>query len=484
MIQTKSFNLVSLGCPKNRVDSETILYTMTRAGFTFTAQPEYARILIINTCAFIEPAVEESVETILEHRDRNEDAILVVAGCLPLRYGPGLKQHLYEADLFLTPDRIAELPRQLESLMKRRGHSPRSRGAQGLEPGKGVLPDASPFPDPDEESRADTVADDRPGSTEAEGPSPIDDVGSSGRILTTQGFAYLRIADGCSRHCRFCTIPSIRGPLRSMDLRALEEEARALASQGVRELVLVAQDLTAYGADRREKGALLDLLKRIRQVQGIQWIRLMYLHPEGIPRGLPATINESENILPYLDIPFQHISDSVLRAMGRPWKGDRIRSLLDRLRTEIPDVVLRTTLMVGFPGEGDKEFAELAEFVESYAIERVGVFTYSPEEGTPAHALGDPVSQELKEARANEIRRIHSRFTEQRNHSKIGSLEQCLVEGVSEETELLLQARTWDQAPEVDGILYITAGNAVVGEIRGVKITGFRGEDLFGELVE
>jgi ribosomal protein S12 methylthiotransferase len=272
--------------------------------------------------------------------------------------------------------------------------------------------------------------------------------------------------------------------LRSMDSRALEEEARALASQGVRELVLVAQDLTAYGADRREKGAFLELLNRIKQVEGIQWIRLMYVHPEGIPRGLATTINESENILPYLDIPFQHVSDAVLRAMGRPWKGDRIRNLVDRLRTEIPGLVLRTTLMVGFPGEGDKEFAELAEFVESFVIERVGVFTYSPEEGTPAHTLGDPVAQEVKEARANEIRRIHSRSIEQRNRSKIGSLEPSLIEGISEETELLLQARTWDQAPEVDGILYITAGNAVVGEIRPVKITGFHGEDLFGELVE
>jgi ribosomal protein S12 methylthiotransferase len=210
----------------------------------------------------------------------------------------------------------------------------------------------------------------------------------------------------------------------------------------------------------------------------------MYLHPEGVPAGLAATINKSENILPYLDIPFQHVSDPVLRAMGRPWKGDRIRRLVDRLRAEIPGLVLRTTLMVGFPGEGDKEFNELAEFVESYAIERVGVFTYSPEEGTPAQALGDPVTREIKVARADEIRRIHSRFMEQRNSSKIGSLEQSLVEGVSEETDLLLQARTWDQAPEVDGILYITAGNALAGEIRPVKITGFHGEDLFGELLE
>ncbi|MEJ2717480.1 MAG: 30S ribosomal protein S12 methylthiotransferase RimO, partial [Deltaproteobacteria bacterium] len=451
MIQNKSFNLVSLGCPKNRVDAERILYTMTRAGFIFTHQPEQAEILIINTCAFIEPAVEESIESVLEHRELNDEAILVVAGCLPLRYRGSLKRHLHEADLFVTPDQVAELPRRLESLLKTRPRSRRSTVAHGSEQRKkrGVPSDEPPFVDPDAGSRVATIPQDRLPAGEAYGPSPFDEVGSCGRILTTPGYAYLKIADGCSRHCRFCTIPSIRGPLQSVDSRVLEEEAQALASQGVRELVLVAQDLTAYGADRREKGAFLELLKRLRQVQGIRWIRLMYLHPEGIPRGISEIINESENILPYLDIPFQHVSDTVLRAMGRPWKGDRIRNLVDRLRTEIPGLVLRTTLMVGFPGEGDQEFAELAEFVASYAIDRVGVFTYSPEEGTPAHTLGDPVERAVKEARANEIRRIHSRFMEQRNRSKIGSLEQSLVEGISEETELLLQGRTWDQAPEV-----------------------------------
>jgi ribosomal protein S12 methylthiotransferase len=209
----------------------------------------------------------------------------------------------------------------------------------------------------------------------------------------------------------------------------------------------------------------------------------MYLHPAGIPSGLSRIINESDTILPYLDIPFQHVSETVLRAMGRPWKGDRIRKLVDRLRNQIPGLVLRTTLMVGFPGEGEREFRELRDFVESFRIEHVGVFTYSPEEGTLAHRLGDPVRTAMKEERAHEIRLIHARYTEKRNRARIGTIEECLIEGVSAETDLLLQGRAWDQAPEVDGSLFITGGTTGSGATHTVKLTGACGPDLFGEIV-
>jgi ribosomal protein S12 methylthiotransferase len=430
------FNLVSLGCPKNRVDAERILAVMSRAGFVFTDTPAEADVIIINTCAFIEAAVDESVDTILDHIADNPRARIVVSGCLPLRYRESLREVLPEVTLFLTPDRIAALPGLLKTPSRRR---------------------ASQAP-------------------------PSIPLAADGRILTTPGYAYLKIAEGCSRACRYCTIPSIRGSLRSEDPVGLEEEASALVAMGARELVLVAQDLTAYGHDRGEMRGLVTLLKRLDQLPGLAWIRLLYLHPNGIPTDLGRVINESPRILPYLDIPFQHVSEKVLRAMGRPWKKDHLRRLVDRLRDQIANLVLRTTLMVGYPAEGEKEFEELRDFVQEMLIERVGVFAYSPEEGTRSWNLGDPVPPDVKEERAAEIRAIHLRFMVERNRQRIGSVEECLVEGFSTESDLLLQGRCWDQAPDIDGVLYITAGEATAGELHRVKITEAHEWDLFGEI--
>ncbi len=447
MIRNKSFHLISLGCPKNRVDSEKILFTMISAGFAYAEDPAKAAILIINTCAFIEPAVEESIDTIFDYRDENKKAFLVVTGCLPLRYKQNLRKILPEVNVFLAPDKIQNLPMLLESYI-----SGKKRTLQ------------APV-------RCATEIDRKYSSV----------YGS--RILTTPGYAYLKISEGCSRSCSYCTIPSIRGSLHSFDPDFLKLEADHLAAQGVRELILVAQDLTAYGLDSGEKKGLVRLIRDLNEIENINWIRLMYLYPDTIPSGLPELIRESGKVLPYLDIPVQHISPEVLKAMGRPWKGDRIKRMIDRLRREIPGVVLRTTLMVGFPTEGEKEFRELRDFVESTEMEKVGVFTYSPEEGTSAFKMGDPICAELKNARAQEIRSIHSRFENKRNKSRIGKIEDALIEGVASETEFLLEARTWDQAPEIDGTLYITAGNSTAGEIHKVRITDSHGSDLFGEII-
>jgi ribosomal protein S12 methylthiotransferase len=447
VIPNKSFHLISLGCPKNRVDSEKILFIMTSAGFAYVEDPAKAAVLVVNTCAFIEPAVEESIDTIFDYRHENKKAFLVVTGCLPLRYKQNLKKILPEVNLFLPPDQIQDLPMLVQSYITGKRTASQAPG------------------------RCATETDRKYSSN------------SDSRILTTPGYAYLKIAEGCNRGCRYCTIPSIRGPLHSFDSDSLKEEATYLAAQGVRELVLVAQDLTAYGLDRREKKALVRLVKDLSMIENIEWIRLMYLYPDTIPSGLPELIQESGKVLPYLDIPIQHISSKVLKAMGRPWKGGRIKRMINRLRSEIPGLVLRTTLMVGYPAEGEKEFRELRDFVESAEIERVGVFTYSPEEGTSAFEMGDPICTDVKKARAQEIRSIHSRFENKRNKSKIGKIEGALIEGVASETEFLLQARTWDQAPEVDGTLYITAGNAMAGEIHKVRITDSYGSDLFGEII-
>lgn len=428
---------------------------MIRGGFVHTDDPSSAQVIIVNSCAFIQAAVEESVDVILDLRVENDHALLVVAGCLPLRYGEALGESMPEVDLVVGPEAIDELPARVTAMLEpseQAGHIHGPAGRQSC--GLSVKP-------------------------------PSDGTGVSAtvmRTLSTPGYAYLRIAEGCGRKCRYCTIPAIRGPLRSADIGQLEDEARLMASQGARELILVAQDLTSFGLDRQEKSGLIRLLERLERVGGIEWIRLMYLFPDTIPRELGHIINESEKILPYLDIPFQHVSPKVLRSMGRPWKGDRIKRLVERLREEINSLVLRTTFMVGYPTEEDEDFRQLQEFVESTAIEHVGIFTYSPEEGTKAVELGDPISSDVKEARAAHIRDIHASQTEDRNRRRIGTVEKCLVEGFSEETDLLLQGRLWDQAPEVDGVLYITAGSAAGREIHSVKITDCHGPDLFGEL--
>ncbi len=443
----KAFHLVSLGCPKNRVDSERIAFVMMESGFELIDDAALADVIVVNSCSFVAPAVAESLDMILDLREENPRAILVVAGCLPLRYGETLGNELPEVDLFVDPGRIAALPRLIVGAAEAR---------TGCRLG---LPDGT-APDAHKGACGSTL----------------------GRAVSTPGYAYLKIAEGCSRRCAYCTIPAIRGPLASVDPDDLQREVESLAERGVREIVVVAQDLTAYGADRGGTVGLVKLLGRIERVSGIDWIRLMYLHPAGITRELPALINESERILPYLDVPFQHVSARVLRAMGRPWRGDPVRRLVEGLRGDIPNLVLRTTFMVGFPGETDREFEELREFVTRAGIEHVGVFEYSPEEGTAAWKRGDPVPEDEKRARADEIRAIHSRFSHKWHRARVGGIEEVLVEGFSSETDLLLQGRARHQAPEVDGVTYITAGDAAPGEICLVRITDAHGPDLFGEI--
>ncbi|MDQ1239110.1 MAG: ribosomal protein methylthiotransferase [Thermodesulfobacteriota bacterium] len=433
----RTFTLTSLGCPKNRVDSENILHHMTQGGFTFTDDTSVAEIIIVNTCAFIRPAVEEAIAVILELRQTSPSALIVAAGCLPLRYKEELAVSLTEVDLFVTPSQIQILPALLNQHLSKKGFA-------------------------DDRMNFSTV--------------------KSGRVITTPGYAYLKIADGCARSCRYCTIPQIRGPLRSTAIQDLVHEASFLADRGVKELILVAQDTTSYGRDLGTKNALVKLLSALENISGIEWIRLMYLHPAGIPKGLRKLINESRKILPYLDIPFQHISEKVLRAMGRPWKGDYIRKLVKSLRDEIPGLVLRTSVMVGFPQETDQDFNELLDFLREYQIERVGVFQYCPEDGTPAFVLGDPIPARIKKQRANEIKKLNTKLTAKRNRSRIGAIEKAFIEGISEESELLLQGRTWDQAPEVDGVLYVTEGTLETGRIQPVRITYAHGQDLFGTL--
>ncbi len=456
-ITTHHFHLVSLGCPKNRVDTERILANMIQAGFVHTEDPSSAHVIIVNSCAFIEAAVEESIDVILDLKAENDNALLIVAGCLPLRYGGAVGETMPEVDLFVGPDAIGELPERVIALLET----------------------------PERNDLNQQLCTSRAFGLSIHSPSDKDGIVMPVmRTLSTPGYAYLRIAEGCGRKCHYCTIPGIRGPLQSTAIDQLEDEARFLASQGARELILVAQDLTSYGLDLKAKAGLIRLLERLEGIGEIEWIRLMYLFPNTIPQELGRLVNQSEKILPYLDIPFQHVSPRVLKSMGRPWKDGLIEQLVKRLREEIEGLVLRTTFMVGYPTEEDEDFRQLLEFVETTEIEHVGVFLYSPEEGTKALELGDPVPPEVKEDRAARIREIHAAQMDDRNSQRVGTVEKCLLEGLSEETDLLLQGRLWDQAPEIDGILYITAGSATGREIHSVRITDFNGPDLFGELTE
>ncbi len=435
-----SYTIVSLGCPKNRVDTEKIMYAMSQSGYSFTEETPDADIIIINTCAFIEMAVEESINTILDHVEENHEAFLVVAGCLPMRYRGDAAESLPEVDLFLEPKDIPDLPNILGKALRRPGSS-----LQAKTSGQTAL--------------------------------------GNGRLLTTPGYAYLRVSDGCDRKCAYCSIPMIRGSMISEPIEKLEAEAIELAAGGASELVLVAQDLCSYGLDVGLKNGLNRLLVRLEKIDQFSWIRLMYLHPNGFPKGLFSMMRDSEKILPYLDIPIQHISENVLKNMGRPWKSGAIKKIIETARNEVPGIVLRTTVMVGYPGESDDDFDELRKFVEWAEIDRVGVFAYSPEEGTRAFELSDTVTPETKQARMDEIVEIHSRYQQRRNRDKIGDVEAAIVEGYSSETELLLQGRLWDQAPEVDGSLFITDGNAEAGGIYRVRINEFNGPDFFGEIV-
>jgi ribosomal protein S12 methylthiotransferase len=427
---------------------------MSRAGYGIIDSARDADVLIVNSCAFLAAAIEETLDVVWDLRDANERAVLVLTGCLPLREGRALIEELPEVDIFLEPALIPQLPAIIETRKAQTGRRVKKTRKEPLPPdyhcGGVFSPELFDVP----------------------------------RTLTTSGYAYLKIAEGCDRRCRYCAIPAIRGPLRSFDETFLVDEARALIDLGAKEIVITAQDVTAYGKDCGRPDALPHLLRRIGGLPGLKRLRLMYLHPAGITDELVRTVNETETILPYMDIPFQHVADKTLKSMGRPTKGDDLRRLVDRLREEIPGLCLRTTFMVGYPTEDDREFRQLLSFVKQFTIEHAGVFMYSPEHNTPAAPLGDPVPREVKLDRFTRLAEILDHQADTRNKKRIGRVEQCLVEGPSEETDLLLHARTWDQAPDdLDGMVYICDGTAVQGDLNPVLITEAHEHDLFGEIV-
>jgi len=433
--------LVSLGCDKNRIDSE-IMLGMLRDKYILTEDPSEAEIIIVNTCGFIESSKQESIDTILEmaeYKKSHSCKLLMATGCLTQRYGEELLTLMPELDVILGVNNYGFLDTYVEKFINTRE--------------KIMMLDYSDQ-----------------GINEGE------------RVITT-GFgqtAYLRISEGCSNFCTYCIIPKIRGKYRSREMDHILKEAAVLAESGTTELILVAQDTTRYGTDIYGKKTLPELLRRLREIEGIKWIRVLYLYPEEFDDELIYELRDNEKVVKYLDLPIQHISDSVLKRMARRTTRKTITELITKLRKEIPEIVLRTSLIVGFPQETDEEFQELVDFVEDVKFDKLGVFTYSKEEGTPAALMKSQIKKAVKDQRRDIIMSLQQGISKAANSQKVGRVYDVLVEGLDENG---WYGRTAEMAPEIDGLVYIeTDEELIAGSYVRTRITEATEYDLYGEI--
>ena len=444
---TDRVHLVSLGCPKNRVDSEVMVGKLYQGPWEMTDAPQDADVIIVNTCSFIQPATEESIDTVLEMAGYKGAGgrcrKLIVTGCMVQRYGRALEDELPEVDHFLG---TGEYHRIDEVLRARDGEAPRSF--------------------------VDT-------------PLYIHDEMAPRLNSWKPHSAYLKISEGCNHRCAFCIIPQLRGKMRSRTIPSLVTEATRLADEGVIELNLVSQDSTAFGRDLKDGTDLGGLLRALGQVEKLEWIRLHYAYPIGLPESLLRAIADEPRVLPYLDMPLQHASGPMLKAMRRGVTRDGQRRILDRVRSFVPDIAIRTTFIVGFPGETDADFAELLDFIEVQQFDRVGVFTYFQEDGTPAAELPGQVDDAVKEQRQKALMEAQARISLARHEALVGSRQTVLVDGPSSEHELVWSARLASQAPEVDGQVFLDAApeDLRAGQLRSVEITRATEHDLVGRVL-
>lgn len=439
----KRLHIVSLGCPKNLVDSEVMLGRLEQDGYSVVEDPAEADVLLVNTCGFIGPAVEEAIDEILRLAAYKEDSdkLLVVTGCLVQRYGEELIKELPEVDVFTGTDGFQEI----DKLVKRR------------------------------QETGETLFDLRPAGF-------VMDSTAARRLSTPSYRAYLKITEGCDNRCTYCMIPSIRGSLKSRGINDLLVEAARLQEQGVKELTLIAQDLTAYGNDLHDGTDLKRLLTGLLSETDIPWIRLLYLYPTGISDKLLAMMANHSRILPYLDIPFQHVSDRILKKMNRRYGQRDLELLLERIRDILPDCSIRTTLMVGFPDETDDDVDNMVHCLKQWQIDHIGVFRYEDEDGCAAFQFSGKVGMDVMQERYKRVMEVQAEISKRKQQRFVGRTETVLVEGLSRESDLLLEGRTRFQAPEIDGCVYITAGNAQVGDLAQVRITEAHTYDLVGEL--
>jgi len=461
---------LSLGCPKNLVDGEVMLGIAREAGHEVTPEASSADVLVVNTCAFIDRAKQESIDAILEmaeHKKNGSCARLVVTGCLAERYRDELKKEIPEIDAVLGTGEVPQILDALERRDSRLGTRDSAAPVRFFRSSNAALLD---------EPRA---ANREPPTASL--PTYIYD-SDTPRLLTTPAhYAYVKIAEGCDYTCAFCIIPTLRGKYRSRTAESIVREARSLASRGVRELLLISQDTTFYGIDRGERGALSRLLRELNSIDGLDWIRLLYLYPTTITDDVLDAMAECEKVCRYVDLPLQHASASVLKRMGRPGNRKTYDKLLDRIRQRVPGVALRTTLIVGFPGETVAEFAELEEFVADTGFDHVGVFTYSHEEGTRAFGLNDDVPAAEKRRRRNAVMARQKRIVTAAQKSRIGSEVDVLVDGPSNEHELVLQGRLEGQAPDIDPVVFLSDCDPEQyrrGQLIRARIVGAKGYDL------
>jgi len=455
--------MISLGCPKNLVDSEVMLGLGEQAGHTVTADAADADALIVNTCAFIDRAKQESIDTILEMAELKKAAPgkrLVVTGCLAERYKDELQAQIPEIDAVLGTGEIAQIVAAVTG-----GQSPNA-GAERI---GGRSPSSSPV--------AFYRDRQQPLGSRTELPTYLYDASTPRHLATPRHYAYVKVAEGCDYTCAFCIIPRLRGRYRSRAAGEIVREAQALADRGVKELLLISQDTTFYGNDLGERGALGRLLRRLNQVDGLEWIRLLYLYPTTIDDGMLDAMAESEKVCKYIDLPLQHASDAVLKRMRRPGTRAGYERLLDRIRRRVPEVALRTTFIVGFPGETEEDFSELSAFVSAVSFDHIGVFTYSHEEGTRAGEWDDDVAPATKRRRRDRLMAQQRKIVAAAQQRRIGTRVRLVIDGPSPEHELVLRGRLASQAPDIDPVIYLTdcdpsevsAGQFLDGEVVGAR---------------
>ncbi|MBI3810693.1 MAG: 30S ribosomal protein S12 methylthiotransferase RimO [Nitrospirae bacterium] len=448
--QNVKVGLVNLGCPKNQVDSEVMLGLLKQDGFELTSETDQAEIIVINTCGFIDAAKQESINAIIEfgaYKKTGACRVLIAAGCLAHRYPQELMADLPELDAVVGTGDFPKIAGICQTLL-----------AQNRRGRKQHVWTAS--------------------------PTALYDAATPRLTLSPRHWAYLKVSEGCNYSCSFCAIPNFRGDLVSREVSDVLAEARSLADRGVVELNLIAQSLTSFGWDRREKNGLMGLLRPLVQVDGIRRIRLFYTYPTDLTDELLDFMAAEPKICNYVDLPLQHINDAILRKMNRKGSSRMIWSLLTRIREKVPGVTLRSTFIVGFPGETEAQYEEIADLIREVRFDRLGVFTYSQEDGTTAHPLGNPVPAEVKTERQEKLLALQSGIIREKHASLIGTVQEVLVDGPSSETDLLLEGRTEGQAPEIDGVIYINDGAASPGDIVKVEITQAGEHDLVGHIVE
>jgi ribosomal protein S12 methylthiotransferase len=462
--------LISLGCPKNLVDSEVMLGLAQKAGHELTSDAAAADVLIVNTCAFIDSAKEESIDSILEMAQHKTDGAcrrLIVTGCLAERYRDALKEHIPEVDAVLGTGEVADIVNAIGAIG---GHPVQSAAVQGASRG---ARDAAPLTfhrTPGGQHQAPRTL-----------PTYLYDAETPRLLATPAHYAYVKIAEGCDYACAFCIIPTLRGHYRSRPADSIVREARLLAARGVKEVLLISQDTTFYGIDRQERGALARLLRELNRIDGLSWIRLLYLYPTTIDDETLRAMADCEKVCPYIDLPLQHASNPVLKRMKRPGTRQKYEALLSRIRDAVPGVAFRTTFIVGFPGETEADLDELCDFVTVSQFDHVGVFTYSHEEGTSAYGLRDDVPVKTKIRRRNRLMSLQKRLVQKRQRARIGERVRIVVDGPAAGHELVLKGRLATQAPDIDASVYLTEcdpSDYRSGDFAEVEIVGAREYDL------